>query len=125
MVVSDRTLAVMSTNLQGQDEDGERLDDILRAHVAEGEDTADKLLGAAFVVLNKDGIVYQGAAGRINFDTASRPFDVDSFTWLASVTKLVTATCVMQLVEAGTIGLDDDVRPLVPELGRLQILRRL
>ncbi|PHH73210.1 hypothetical protein CDD80_3983 [Ophiocordyceps camponoti-rufipedis] len=101
----------------------DRLDDILRAYVAEGEDTADKVLGAAFVVVNKDGIVYQGAAGRIGFDTASRPFAVDSFTWVASLTKLVTATCVMQLVEAGTIGLDDDVRPLVPELGRLQILR--
>ena len=33
----------------------EKLQSILEAHVASGEDTKDKLLGAAFVVVNKDG----------------------------------------------------------------------
>jgi hypothetical protein len=33
----------------------EKLDSILNKYVAEGEDTAGKLLGAAFIVCNKDG----------------------------------------------------------------------
>ncbi|PFH55159.1 hypothetical protein XA68_10560 [Ophiocordyceps unilateralis] len=99
------------------------LDAILEASVAHGHDTADKLLGAAFIVVNGKDVVYRGAAGRIRFDPASTPFAPDSFSWVASLTKLVTATCLMQLVERGEIGLDDDVRALLPELGRLQILR--
>lgn len=39
------------------------------------------------------------------------------------MTKIVTATCAMQLVEKGLIGLDDDVRPLVPQLAEMKILR--
>lgn len=41
----------------------------------------------------------------------------------ASMTKLVTATCCMQIVDKGLIGLDDDVRPLVPQLANAKILR--
>lgn len=33
----------------------EKLNDILQRHVASGDDTNNKLLGASFVVLNKDG----------------------------------------------------------------------
>lgn len=32
-----------------------QLHDILEAHVAQGEDTTNKLLGAAFALVNKDG----------------------------------------------------------------------
>ncbi|PHH78277.1 hypothetical protein CDD83_3999 [Cordyceps sp. RAO-2017] len=101
----------------------ERLDTILQAHVAHGQDTTDSLLGAAFVVVDKNGPLYTGAAGRIDFDVAAKAFAGDSFTWVASLTKLLTTTCLMQLVERGLADLDSDVRDLVPELGRLQILR--
>lgn len=33
----------------------DKLSDILKAHVAQDEDTTNKLLGAAFTVVNKDG----------------------------------------------------------------------
>lgn len=39
------------------------------------------------------------------------------------MTKVVTAVAAMQAVERGLIGLDDDVRPLLPELAGAQILR--
>jgi len=42
---------------------------------------------------------------------------------MASMTKLITITCFMQLVERGEIDLDDDVRPRIPELAKMQILR--
>lgn len=38
------------------------------------------------------------------------------------MTKLITAVCLMQLVERGIIGLNDDVRGLVPQLAAMQIL---
>ncbi|KAH8890266.1 beta-lactamase/transpeptidase-like protein [Thozetella sp. PMI_491] len=101
----------------------EALDRILREHVAQGDDTKDKLFGAAFVVVDKDGIVYQGAFGRTAEALDAPKFRIDSFTWLASLTKIVTATAVMQLVERGQVNLDDDVRPLVPELARMQVLK--
>ncbi|KAL2686861.1 hypothetical protein Neosp_004403 [[Neocosmospora] mangrovei] len=39
------------------------------------------------------------------------------------MTKLVTATALMQIVEKQLIGLDDDIRQLVPELAAAQILK--
>ncbi|KAL8343491.1 hypothetical protein RB598_004708 [Gaeumannomyces tritici] len=101
----------------------QRLDAILESHVAVGEETKDKLLGAAFCVVNKDGILYQGSAGRIDLPVNSAPFTTRSFTWIASMTKIVTAAAVMQEVERGTLGLDQDMRPLVPQLARMEILR--
>lgn len=66
--------------------------------------------------------MYSGTAGRIGFDASSAAFGTDTFTWVASLTKIITSTSVMQLVEQGRIGLDDDVRSLVPELENAQIL---
>lgn len=113
----------------------EALNDILNAHVInldhggnEVGDTKDKLAGAAFIVVSKEGVLYQGAAGYVSLPEPSsssppRPFSVSrSFTWIASMTKIFTSTCVLQLVERGLIALDDDVRSIVPELGQMQIL---
>ncbi|GAB1318097.1 Beta-lactamase/transpeptidase-like protein [Madurella fahalii] len=100
----------------------ETLNNILRRHVAHDATTKDKLLGAAFIVVNKDGVLYEGAAGRTRQPVDSPPFQTDSVTYMASMTKMITAACAMQLVDRGRIGLDDDVRPLVPELAGLQIL---
>ncbi|KAM7190866.1 acyltransferase LovD [Naviculisporaceae sp. PSN 640] len=109
------------------------LDKILNKHVLqlngnEAGDTKDKLAGAAFIVVSKDKVLYQGAAGYVSLPTPShdvlpKPFSVTrSFTWIASMTKIFTATCLLQVVERGLISLDDDVRTLVPELGKMQIL---
>lgn len=38
------------------------------------------------------------------------------------MTKLITSVCLMQLVEKGKIGLNDDIRDLVPQLKAMQIL---
>ncbi|KAK1977832.1 beta-lactamase [Colletotrichum cereale] len=99
------------------------LDAILAKYTAAGDDTTDKLLGAAFVVVDKDGVLYSNAAGRIGFATDARPWALDTFTYVASMTKLITCTAVMQLVERGAVGLDDDLREIVPRLAAMQILR--
>ena len=50
-------------------------------------------------------------------------FTVDSFSWVASMTKIITSTCIIQIVEKGLTQLDDDVRGIVPQLAQMQILR--
>ncbi|KAK1759034.1 acyltransferase LovD [Echria macrotheca] len=101
----------------------EKLDAILAKYVATDEDTTDKLLGAVFIVCDSQKILYQGSAGRTDLSPSSPPFTIDTWTWAASMSKVVTITGVMSLVEQGILNLDADMRPVVPELGKLPILR--
>ncbi|CAH0048555.1 unnamed protein product [Clonostachys solani] len=86
-------------------------------------DTNQKLIGASFAVVTKDRPIIESSAGRIDLVDTGRPFDSKSFNYIASLTKLITITCIMQLVERGTLPLDDDVRTTIPELATNQILR--
>ncbi|KAG5914268.1 hypothetical protein E4U53_004687, partial [Claviceps sorghi] len=99
------------------------LDDILRRYTLDGEDTTGRLTGAAFVVTDKNETIYSGSAGRLDLDPRSGPWTDTTLTWAASLTKLATTVAVLQLVERGTLGLDADARPLVPELRDAVILR--
>ncbi|KAK9774157.1 putative Beta-lactamase/transpeptidase-like protein [Seiridium cardinale] len=103
----------------------DRLNGILTSHVVSPEDAEprNKLLAAAFVVVNKDGTMYSNAVGRLDFATDTGSYTTSSISWIASMTKLLTATCLLQLVEKGTLSLDQDIRPLVPQLAHMQILR--
>lgn len=56
-------------------------------------------------------------------DVNSSKFDIHTLTYGASLTKLLSATCLMQLVEQDKLPLDSDVRKLVPEVQQMQILR--
>lgn len=99
------------------------LDTILQRYTSRTNDTKNLLLGAAFVVCDERGVIYSGAAGRTGFDTASDPFSTSTFTWIASMTKIVTTTCLMQLVEQGKLSLDQSLSAIAPELAAIQILR--
>lgn len=68
-------------------------------------------------------MIYQGSAGHVNSSSDSPKFTADSPTWIASMTKIVAAISTMQIVEKRLIGLDDDVRPLIPHLAEAKILR--
>jgi CubicO group peptidase (beta-lactamase class C family) len=52
----------------------------------------------------------------------SEPLTPDTLTWIASQSKLVASVAGMQLVEKGLVGLDDDVREIVPALKDLQVI---
>jgi CubicO group peptidase (beta-lactamase class C family) len=61
-------------------------------------------------------VLWQHALGRLTYDTASAPADLDTVFDLASLTKvLATAPLVMRQVERGTLGLDDLVSSHLPE----------
>lgn len=99
-----------------------QLDAILQDHIANGEDTKGKLLGATFAVVTKDDVLYLGSAGRTSPDVSSPAWTDRSFTWIASMSKIITIAAMLQLVERGLISLDTDCRPLVKELGEAQII---
>ncbi|KAG6008469.1 hypothetical protein E4U21_004491, partial [Claviceps maximensis] len=99
------------------------LDDILTRYTLDGEDSKGRLMGASFVVTDKNETIYSGSSGRLDLDPRSPPWTDKTLTWVASLTKLVATVAVMQLVEQGKLSLDGDVRPLVPELREARILR--
>ncbi|KAF2102689.1 putative esterase [Rhizodiscina lignyota] len=104
--------------------DKSRLDGILDKYVSADPDSKDTLRTAALIVKDKAGkTVYSNALGTHNFETNSPPFTADSVGWIASMTKLITAVCAMQLVEKGNIGLDDEVGEVVPHLSKIEVLK--
>jgi CubicO group peptidase (beta-lactamase class C family) len=75
--------------------------------------TGDDAFSGTVLVSGGDDILFAGAWGH-----ASRvwkvPNSLDTLFTTASVTKTFTATCILQLVEAGEIRLDQPVHALVP-----------
>lgn len=65
--------------------------------------------------------LYAGSAGRLN-SKSDAAFDEDAVCEIASMTKLVTAVAVMQVVEKGLVELDDDLGEVLPELSELEVL---
>lgn len=65
--------------------------------------------------------IYHNAVGRASFDPNTKPVTSDSLCWIASMTKLVTAVAVIQLVERGLISLDDNVYEIIPELKNVKV----
>jgi len=71
--------------------------------------TSSNVPGAAIVVVQGEAVLLAKGYGMADLD-ADRPVVVDETLFRAgSVSKLFTATAVMQLVEQGRIGLDDDI----------------
>jgi len=80
-----------------------------------------QIAGVVAVGATDKGIVYEGSFGRR--DAAHGPaMSLDTVFWLLSMTKAVTATACMQLVERGKLQLDDPVGKLMPELASPKVL---
>jgi methyl acetate hydrolase len=80
-----------------------------------------QVAGVVAMAATDRGVVYEGSFGRR--DAAHGPaMSVDTVFWLLSMTKAVTATACMQLVEQGKLQLDDPVGKLMPELASPKVL---
>ncbi|KAL2812191.1 beta-lactamase/transpeptidase-like protein [Aspergillus granulosus] len=80
--------------------------------------------GAAVVVIDKNGDeLFAHAAGKRGAES-SEPMTLDNIFWIASCTKVLVGLACMQLVEQGTLSLDDgeQIEDLCPELKRLKVL---
>ncbi|MGY6126430.1 serine hydrolase domain-containing protein [Paraburkholderia strydomiana] len=67
------------------------------------------------------GLVYEGACGRANARTGEA-ISPDTVFWLLSMTKAITATACMQLIEQGRLRLDQPAGEILPQLKSPQIL---
>lgn len=69
-------------------------------------------------IVHHDSIIFSGADGFTDLDQKI-PATIDSKYQIQSISKMFTATMLMQLWEKGIITLDDDVRKYVPEFAGL------
>jgi methyl acetate hydrolase len=76
--------------------------------------------GVVALVTDRKGVVYQGAFGVADVATG-QPLTADSMFRIASMTKAITSTAVMQLVEQGKLTLDDPVEKYLPEMAKLPV----
>ena len=77
--------------------------------------------GVVATAANADGVIFEGAYGKRSLATGA-PMTVDTVVWIASMTKALTASCAMLLVERGKLSLDGEVASLVPQLRNVQVL---
>jgi methyl acetate hydrolase len=108
---------------QHHDSDGEeamanlpQVDRVLREAVERGD-----VPGIVAMAATRDGPVYEGAFGRRALPDGA-PMTADTVFWIASMTKAITSTAAMQLVEAGRLALDRPVADVLPELAAPLVL---
>lgn len=92
------------------------LDGLLGGAAARGE-----VPGVVGMVTDRNETIYQGAFGRraLGQDTA---MNTDTVGLIASMTKAITSTAAMQLVEQGQLDLESPVSRWLPELGEVRVL---
>ena len=79
--------------------------------------------GLVAIVAQRDHILYHQAFGKMDVanDVAMRE---DTIFRIASMTKPITATAVMMLIEAGNLSLDDPISNFIPSLRNPRIFDR-
>lgn len=78
-----------------------------------------EIAGAVTLVATREKVVRVDAVGQADL-AAQQPMREDALFWIASMTKPVTGTAVMMLVEEGKLSLDDPVEKHLPELAALR-----
>ncbi|MGQ0530809.1 MAG: serine hydrolase domain-containing protein [Panacagrimonas sp.] len=77
--------------------------------------------GVVAAVTNREGLLYEGAFGKRAVNDAA-PMNLDSMVLIASMTKAITSTAAMQLVELGKLDLDSPASKWLPDLGKAQVI---
>lgn len=94
----------------------DQIDSLLSNAAASGD-----VPGVVAVATDRNGTLYEGGFGvRVLGEPA--PMTPDTVVWFASMTKALTATGAMQLVEQGKLALDDPASTAVPALGDVAVL---
>jgi CubicO group peptidase (beta-lactamase class C family) len=80
-----------------------------------------KMPGIVAAAVTNKGTLYEGAFGTREMGK-STPMTLDTIVWIASMTKAITGTAAMQLVEKGKLSLDQPASAVVPELAQAKVL---
>ena len=91
-------------------------DAVLHKAVANGD-----VPGVVAAATDRDGTIYEGGFGERVLGSGAA-MTTDTVGWIASMTKALTGTAAMQLVEQGRLELDRPAADWVPELGETQVL---
>jgi methyl acetate hydrolase len=94
----------------------EPIDHALRKSVDVGA-----VAGVVAIGASADGVIYEGAFGKADVHAGSS-MSIDTVFWLASMTKAITATACMQLIEQDRLRLDQRASEILPELASPQVL---
>jgi CubicO group peptidase (beta-lactamase class C family) len=95
--------------------DARQLDEVLAQAVDSGAVPA-----VVAVAADRDGIIYQGAAGTATPGGAAA--SAGTVFRIASMTKMITTAAALQQYEAGRFGLDDPVDKYLPDFGGTRVL---
>jgi methyl acetate hydrolase len=91
------------------------IDETMRDAVARKE-----VAGVVAMAADRKRIIYQGAFGVVDIGDA-RPLKLDALFRIASMTKAITSTAAMQLVEQGRLAIEDPVEKYLPEFAKLSV----
>ena len=80
-----------------------------------------KMPGIVAMAATDKGVLYEGAFGWRELGKPA-PMTPDTVVWIASMTKAITATAAMQLVERGKLVLERAASEVLPELGAVKVL---
>jgi CubicO group peptidase (beta-lactamase class C family) len=80
-----------------------------------------KMPGIVAVAATDGGRVYEGAFGTREMGKPA-PMTLDTVVWIASMTKAITTTAAMQLVEKGKLSLDRLAADVVPDVAKARVL---
>ena len=78
------------------------------------------IAGVVVMAADRKGVIYQGAFGVADIGEAT-PLKLDALFRIASMTKAVTSTAAMQLVEQGRFAIEDPVEKYLPEFANLSV----
>jgi methyl acetate hydrolase len=94
----------------------ESLDAVLRRAADAGD-----IPGVVAMLSDGENILYEGAFGKRAVD-AKAPMTLDSVGLIASMTKALTSTAILQLLERGKLDLDSPAATWLPALGDVSVL---
>ncbi len=77
--------------------------------------------GIVAAAVTDKGVLYEGAFGKREIGKDA-PMTLDTVVWIASMTKAITATAAMQLVERGKLALERPASEVVPQLAQAKVL---
>ena len=94
----------------------QNMDAILRRATSAGD-----VPGVVIAVTNRDETLYEGGFGE-RITGSGQAMTADTIVWIASMTKAISGTAAMQLVEQGKLELDAPASQVIPYLGEVEVL---
>lgn len=98
--------------------DAPRIDTI---HTAMEKAVAQKQAAGVVTLAMKDGVVIHHDSVGFSNVQKKQPMQRDALFWIASMTKSVSTTAILTLVDEGRLSLDEPASKWLPELGKVKM----